>query len=83
MYIVGLPTEPPSQHSALLLTDIYSHKSATRGMLLAMGNKDRRSREAKKPKKTTPKLPPPRRDSGQTTRVISVTTPDKPPAGSQ
>ena len=52
-------------------------------MLSAMGNKDRRSREKKKPKKTTPKIAPPRRDFGQTTRVISVTNPEKPPAGSQ
>jgi hypothetical protein len=60
-----------------------SYGSAACGMLSDMGNKDRRSREAKKPKKTTPKLPPPRRDSGQTTRVISVTNPEKPPTGSE
>jgi len=29
-----------------------------------MGNKDKGKREAKKPKKVTPKLPPPRRDTG-------------------
>jgi len=28
-----------------------------------MGNKDKGKRETKKPKKTTPKLPPPRRDA--------------------
>jgi hypothetical protein len=32
---------------------------------VAMGNKDARNREVKKPKKKVPKLPPPRRDSGQ------------------
>jgi hypothetical protein len=52
-------------------------------MLSGMGNKDRRSREAKKPKKKTPKFAPPRRDSGQPTHVISVVNPEKPPTGSQ
>ena len=40
-------------------------------MLSGMGNKDRRSREKKKPKKTTPKIAPPKRDFGQTTRIIN------------
>ena len=53
-------------------------------MLLGMGNKDRRSREAKKPKKKIPKYAPPRRDSSQPSHVIStVTNPEKPPTGSQ
>jgi hypothetical protein len=53
-------------------------------MLYDMGNKDRRSREAKKPKKKTPKFAPPRRDSSQPTHVISpIATPEKPPTGSQ
>ena len=70
----------PSQLNA----DISSHKSATRGMLSGMGNKDRRSREVKKPKKKIPKFAPPRRDSSQPTHVIStVTNPEKPPTGSQ
>jgi hypothetical protein len=61
-----------------------SYKLASRGMLLGMGNKDRRSREAKKPKKKTPKFAPPRRNSSQPTHVIStVTNPEKPPIGSQ
>jgi hypothetical protein len=61
-----------------------SYGLAIRGMLLGMGNKDRRSREAKKPKKKTPKFAPPRRDSSQPTHVIStVTNPEKPPTGSQ
>jgi|ERR1700752_4606440 hypothetical protein len=61
-----------------------SYGLAIRGMLLRMGNKDRRSREAKKPKKKTPKFAPPRRDSSQPTHVIStVTNPEKPPTGSQ
>jgi len=39
-----------------------------------MGNKDARKRETKKPKKQAPKLPPPRRDTGQ-----AVTNAIKPP----
>jgi hypothetical protein len=75
----ALPENPPTAtgHNS-------SHKIATRGMLLGMGNKDRRSREAKKPKKKTPKFAPPRRDSSQPTHVIStVTNPEKPTTGSQ
>ena len=52
-------------------------------MLGRMGNKDARGREKKKPKKTTPKFAPPKRDSGQPSHVISTITPDKPPTGSQ
>jgi len=52
-------------------------------MLLGMGNKDRRSREAKKPKKKTPKYVPPRRDTSQPSHVVSTAmTPDKPTTGS-
>jgi hypothetical protein len=48
-----------------------------------MGNKDRGGREKKKPKKTTPKFAPPKRDVGQPTHVISTINPEKPPTGSQ
>lgn len=60
-----------------------SNKLASRGMLWCMGNKDRRSREAKKPKKKTPKYAPPRRDTTQPSHVVSTAmTPEKPPTGS-
>ncbi len=53
-------------------------------MLWGMGNKDRRRREAKKPKKQTPKYAPPKRDAGQPAHVISTAiNPEKPPTGSQ
>jgi hypothetical protein len=42
--------------------------------LLNMGNKDARNREKKKPKKETPKAPPPRRDVSRITY-----TPAEPP----
>jgi len=52
-------------------------------MLWGMGNKDRRSREAKKPKKKTPKYAPPRRDTSQPSHVVSTAmTPEKPPTAS-
>jgi hypothetical protein len=41
-----------------------------------MGNKDSRGREAKKPKKKIPKLPPQRREGG--TQVVANIVP-KPP----
>ena len=58
---------------------------AIRGMLSAMGNKDRRRREAKKPKKKTPKLAPPTRGGHPivTHTVSTPTTPQKNPTNSQ
>jgi hypothetical protein len=54
-------------------------------MLFGMGNKDARRREAKKPKKKTPKLAPPTRDGHPivTHTVSTPATPQKNPAGSQ
>jgi hypothetical protein len=47
-------------------------------MLFGMGNKDSRRREAKKPKKKTPKLAPPKRDVNQlAAQIVKNATAEK------
>ena len=55
----------PSAVGATALQFLISSLATPRNLWqsIAMGNKDKGKREVKKPKKTTPKLPPARRDA--------------------
>jgi hypothetical protein len=56
-----------------VLPATHFHSAQLYANIIPMGNKDRRSREKKKPKKETPKLAPPPRATHQTTTPPVIT----------